>query len=766
MKKFIVSLAVIILALGTARISSAQEQGPPQDQGSQDQDQYGPYGDESAPPDQPNPGQPDQSAQAQPGMGRVSFMQGSVSTQRGDTGDWVAVTVNTPVAVADRISTGQGARAEIQLDYADVLRMSGGATAKIANLDRSNIQVQVGQGLATYSVLKDAQATSEIDTPNVSVHPLGEGDFRILVNSDTETQVIVRDGSAEISTPQGSTRVEKGQMITVQGAGSENPQYKIDPAPGADDWDSWNYDRDGFISHASSWRHTDPYYTGSQDLDQYGAWSEVPDYGPVWTPSEGPDWAPYSEGQWVWEPYYGWTWVSYEPWGWAPYHYGRWFVYGGRWVWWPGPVAEYPAYYPVWAPAYVSFFGWGGGGWGVSFGFGFGFGNVGWLPCGPGDWYHPWWGRWGGRFDARRGFDDRGFRDRDGWGPLRGERGFSNMHEAFTNDRVRSGIRSMNSNEFGHRSVPSHQEGMSAASFRQASLMTGKMPLSPGRGSFSAAGRGADPTSFRHAPSGSQHFFSSSRGGGNFGNRSVQGQSSFSSGHNNNGGWWNRSSSQSTISNRSGGSASVESSRSGWRGFTPPQSPNRGSQNNSAPEANWRNSGSNGGNRGWEQYNSPGRGPQRTYQAPENSTRSWWSGGNSNSNSRQPLNMRQPVVTPRGGPSGYGSPRGGNSGYAAPRGGGNGTPWAPQSGGGYRGGGGGGPNFHGGGGGNGAPRAPEGGGGGGGFRGSGSGGGGYSAPRGPSGGGGGGEGYHGGGGGGGNSRGGGGGGGGGGGHHH
>ena len=83
----------------------------------------------------------------------------------------------------------------------------------------------------------------------------------------------------------------------------------------------------------------------------------MPDYGQVWTPYATAGWAPYRDGRWVWEPFYGWTWVSYEPWGWAPYHYGRWFFYGSSWCWWPGPLSVYPAYYPVWAPAYVSFFG-------------------------------------------------------------------------------------------------------------------------------------------------------------------------------------------------------------------------------------------------------------------------------------------------------------------------------------------------------------------------------------------------------------------------
>ena len=129
--------------------------------------------------------------------------------------------------------------------------MSGSATAKIANLTRTGITVQVGQGLVTYSVLKGGEANSEIDTPNSAVHPNGPGEYRILVNSDAETEVIVRRGSADISTPQGSTHVNEGQMITV--AGTDNPEYKTAAAPGRDDWDSWNADRDTHHRVAKSW---------------------------------------------------------------------------------------------------------------------------------------------------------------------------------------------------------------------------------------------------------------------------------------------------------------------------------------------------------------------------------------------------------------------------------------------------------------------------------------------------------------------------------
>ena len=82
-------------------------------------------------------------------------------------------------------------------------------------------------------------------------------------------------------------------MITV--AGTDDPQYKTEAAPGRDEWDTWNDGRDKRIQNASSWGKTDRYYTGSEDLDQNGTWTEVPDYGQVWVPSQqDPNWAPYS----------------------------------------------------------------------------------------------------------------------------------------------------------------------------------------------------------------------------------------------------------------------------------------------------------------------------------------------------------------------------------------------------------------------------------------------------------------------------------------
>jgi hypothetical protein len=490
--RFALILGTLILAASAVAGAQVSEQVPlqPQEQ-----------------PQLPGPPQGQGQAQTDPAssVARISLTHGDVSIQRGDSGDWAGAALNQPMVSSDKVSTGVNSRAEVQLDSANILRLGDSTLASIASLSRNQIQIQVERGLVDYTIFKGSDASAEIDTANVAVRPSQNGGiYRIEINADGDTQVIVRRGSAEIATPQGSTRVEKGQMAVVRGTGDDT-QYKLAEAPSQDSWDSWNIERDRLIYNAQSWRNTNRYYTGSEDLDGYGRWVTVPDYGPVWSPIAGPGWVPYRSGRWVWEPGWGWTWVSYEPWGWAPYHYGRWFVYNDSWVWWPGPAYGYPGYRPVWAPAYVSFFGFGGG-----VGVGFGFGSVGWLPVGPCDTFYPWYGRYGSRYSVVNittinNFNGRRF---GGIGPLRPGGAYSNLRLAAMNQRVRGGISSVPTGQFGTgRSRP---VGVNGETFRGGRMIAGNLPVVPTRAALSVSNR---PAAASTLPRGGeqQRFYSKER---------------------------------------------------------------------------------------------------------------------------------------------------------------------------------------------------------------------------------------------------------------
>src|SRR5260370_9876187 len=93
-------------------------------------------------------------------------------------------------------------------------------------------------------------------------------------------------------------------------------------------------------------------------------------------------------------------------------------MYDGGWAWWTGPIYADPFYRPIWAPAYVSFFGYGGG---FGFGFGGGWGSGRRPPLGPCGRFPPRGGRDGGR---RRGNHHKQNKPRAGCSPARPSRRF------------------------------------------------------------------------------------------------------------------------------------------------------------------------------------------------------------------------------------------------------------------------------------------------------------------------------------------------------
>ncbi|HEY3825871.1 MAG TPA: DUF6600 domain-containing protein, partial [Bryobacteraceae bacterium] len=332
---------------------------------------------QSEPPDQP--GQP---------VARLGVVNGDASVRRGDSGDWVAAALNAPLMTGDAVSVAPGGSVEIQLDYANFLRIGGDSEVRISQLDNGRQQVQVSRGLITWRVLRDYNGTavqSEISTPAVAVHPLRLSEVRVEVAADGATRIVVRRGDADVSTPRGSERVHEGNMMLVRG-GADDPEYQVVYASARDGWDAFNDQRDTYLERAQSNRYVSPDINGAEDLDANGRWSYDPNYGNVWTPtSVAPGWAPYQCGQWVWEDYYGWTWVDCDSWGWAPFHYGSWYFRTGfGWSWFPGQ--RYGRYW--WHPAMVGFFGFG-----ARSGVGLGFANVGWVPLAPFERFHPWYGR-------------------------------------------------------------------------------------------------------------------------------------------------------------------------------------------------------------------------------------------------------------------------------------------------------------------------------------------------------------------------------------
>ena len=315
-------------------------------------------------------------------VARLSYLEGDVGLLPSGAQDWGDAGINRPLTTGDRLSSSQGARAELELDGA-ALRLDGDSDVGFLQLDDQLAQLELTQGTLNLTVrqLDDGQSY-EIDTPNVALVVDHPGNYRVDVDRDgRSTRITAFDGSATVYGENDARRlVIAGRSYRF--GDSALTGVEVEDIAGGDDFDAWCDQRSRRYADSESRRYVSEDVIGYQDLDQYGEWQSDPEYGQVWYPARvDAGWAPYRDGHWAWVGPWGWTWVDDAPWGFAPYHYGRWAWRSRGWCWVPGPIG----WRPVYAPALVAFV--GGSHWRVSVGDA----PVGWYPLGPGEVYDPWY---------------------------------------------------------------------------------------------------------------------------------------------------------------------------------------------------------------------------------------------------------------------------------------------------------------------------------------------------------------------------------------
>jgi hypothetical protein len=421
-------------------------------------------------------------------------LNGDASVRHSDAGDAVAVVLNAPLLAGDTLSVAPGATVELQMDSAHFARVAGDSEVHIASLDNGRYQLQLSKGMVTYRTLRQSSALGEVDTPLVAVRPSGLASVRVEVAPDNSTRVTVRHGEVEVYTPKGTERINENNTMVLRGS-PDDPEFQVSYATAPDAWDTWNDQRDTYLNRAQSPRYVSQDVTGTEDLDNYGRWSNDPQYGDVWTPNVPTGWAPYRNGEWVWNDAYGWTWVDYDPWGWAPFHYGNWYFRTGfGWSWFPGRRFGHYWY----RPALVGFFGFGGG-----IGVGFGFGNIGWIPLAPFELFRPWYG--GGR--AFVGFNSVNI--------VRNV----NITSAFRNARFATSVTATDFQRGNFHGAT----GVSSAQLGQASAIRGAGPVAPTAANRAFTNRPASGALARVTAGSNQRFMSAP---GNAGARTGAGSAS------------------------------------------------------------------------------------------------------------------------------------------------------------------------------------------------------------------------------------------------
>ena len=312
-------------------------------------------------------------------VARISAAVGAVSLAPAGSDAWVSDVVNRPLTNDDRLWSDRDSRAEVHVG-STAIRLGPETGLGILNIDDRTVQLRLTSGTVQISVRALApEQTFEIATPSASVAVLTPGSYRIDVNdSGEQLRTAVRRGQLAVTDANQATSVQAGQLAEFYGTVD---QAQLGPLPADDALDQWAADRDRREERAASTRYVSREVSGYEDLDDYGTWRTVDEYGSVWVPQVRVGWSPYRDGHWAWIAPWGWTWIDDAPWGFAPSHYGRWLHLGGDWCWAPGPRHHAPYY----APALVAWV----GGPRFSVGISIGGPSIGWFPLGWNEVYVP-----------------------------------------------------------------------------------------------------------------------------------------------------------------------------------------------------------------------------------------------------------------------------------------------------------------------------------------------------------------------------------------
>ncbi|QJR15800.1 DUF6600 domain-containing protein [Usitatibacter palustris] len=365
-------------------------------------------------------------------VGRVSWTQGEVALFNDPERDWEKAYINSPLTSENSLWTEAAARAEVRIG-STALRLEEYTQLDIRRLDDEQLVAHVVRGALAVRIRHFEQGERYVvSTPFARFHLLGNGRYRIDTDEVTEaSRLTVFAGTAQLETSGRRIGVREGEAVFVQSDSGQFDFQRAEPSP----FDDWSLGRDERVQDRETSQYVSPRMTGYEDLERFGAWSQEPDYGAVWYPSNvGVDYVPYRNGNWVYARPWGWTWVDQAPWGYAPFHYGRWAYINHRWGWCPGGYVARP----VWAPALV---GWvGTPGWSVSVGSAHA-PVVGWYPLSPRDRYRPWYNSNPRYIDRVNNHGRPNDRERPGWRPREDDRTTRDrgttivLREGFVNQR-------------------------------------------------------------------------------------------------------------------------------------------------------------------------------------------------------------------------------------------------------------------------------------------------------------------------------------------
>src|SRR5579863_10438064 len=287
---------------------------------------------------------------------RLSEVQGDVQVDRNAGQGLEKAFLNLPITQGVKLQTGKNGRAEVEFEDGSTLRFTPETVITFPQLSLrdsgakvSTVHLQEGSAYVNFAGSKDDEFTLTFAHEKLA---LAHSAHLRLEMGDADATVAVFNGEVQVQGDAGTVAVSKNH--TAQFDLTDDDHYELAKSVEPDPFDQWDKEQNQYHQQyaSNSYSSYSPYAYGTNDLNYYGSFSNVPGYGNVWQPYfAGAGWDPFMNGAWAFSPGFGYGWISGYPWGWTPYHYGTWAYLptygwawqpGGTWAGWTGPRIIHP----------------------------------------------------------------------------------------------------------------------------------------------------------------------------------------------------------------------------------------------------------------------------------------------------------------------------------------------------------------------------------------------------------------------------------------
>ena len=159
----------------------------------------------------------DQGDAPEHGVARISLVNGDVSVRRGDSGELTAAALNGPLVVNDHLVTGQNARAEIQFDWGNMIRLGPETRSSHGRARRPALSGPDRR--RHHHVPRAARQRRGCRNQHADGFRPARGAGKLSRHRfpDGATEITVRAGRAEIFSPRGSENLTAGRTMEARG---------------------------------------------------------------------------------------------------------------------------------------------------------------------------------------------------------------------------------------------------------------------------------------------------------------------------------------------------------------------------------------------------------------------------------------------------------------------------------------------------------------------------------------------------------------------